>query len=424
MTATTTALELAGAVPLRGRIRVPGDKSISHRALLLAARAKGTSLITGLSEGDDVARTAAAVRALGAEVDGERVTGGGLAEPEAPIDLGNSGTSMRLLAGFCAAFPWLTVLFGDGSLSRRPMDRVAEPLRRMGAAVDGREGGRLPPLVVRGGGLRGIDYRLPVPSAQVKGAVLLAGLGAEGDTVVREVVRTRAHSEELLALAGADVAVSSDGLVTRLRPSAVEPFELHVPGDPSQAAFWVVAACVTPGSDVVVERVYLGPARAGFLEVLRRMGADVEVEARDATTADVRARYGPLHGTEVGGEEVPGLVDEIPVLAVAAALAEGATTFTGSGELRVKESDRISTVTSELRALGARVEPLADGLVVHGPARIVGAEVRTHGDHRIAMALAVAALAAEGTTRIHGWDAVATSYPGFERALRDLRSPR
>ena len=424
MTATTTALELAGAVPLQGRIRVPGDKSISHRALLLAARAKGTSLITGLSEGDDVARTAAAVRALGAEVDGERVTGGGLAEPEAPIDLGNSGTSMRLLAGFCAAFPWLTVLFGDGSLSRRPMDRVAEPLRRMGAAVDGREGGRLPPLVVRGGGLRGIDYRLPVPSAQVKGAVLLAGLGAEGDTVVREVVRTRAHSEELLALAGADVAVSSDGLVTRLRPSAVEPFELHVPGDPSQAAFWVVAACVTPGSDVVVERVYLGPARAGFLEVLRRMGADVEVEARDATTADVRARYGPLHGTEVGGEEVPGLVDEIPVLAVAAALAEGATTFTGSGELRVKESDRISTVTSELRALGARVEPLADGLVVHGPARIVGAEVRTHGDHRIAMALAVAALAAEGTTRIHGWDAVATSYPGFERALRDLRSPR
>jgi 3-phosphoshikimate 1-carboxyvinyltransferase len=216
------------------------------------------------------------------------------------------------------------------------------------------------------------------------------------------------------------VAVSADGLVTRLRPSALEPFELSVPGDPSQAAFWVVAACVTPGSDVVVERVYVGPARAGFMDVLRRMGADLEVEMLDATTADIRARHGALGGTEVGGEEVAALVDEIPVLAVAAARAEGTTTFRDAAELRVKESDRVAAIAGELGAVGARVEPRADGLVVHGGARLGGGEVRSHGDHRIAMALAVSGLAGEGVTRIDGWEAVTSSYPGFEADLRSL----
>jgi len=411
-----STFHVEGGAPLHGRVRVPGDKSISHRALLLAALAEGTSVVRGLSAGDDVARTAAAAAALGASLDGERITGGRdrLHEPETVVDVGNSGTSVRLLAGLCAGFDWLAVLVGDASIARRPMDRVAEPLRRMGAVVDGRGGGRFTPLVVRGGGLKGIDFDLPVPSAQVKSAVLLAGLSAEGETVVRERVATRAHTEELLAACGADVEVG-DGWV-RVRPSALRPFALDVPGDPSAAAFWVVAACIVPGSDLVVEDVYLGPARSGFLEVLSRMGADVTV-----TGNDVRARHGHLRATEVAGAEVPGLIDEIPVLAVAAAVAEGTTTFRDSAELRVKESDRIATMTSELAALGARVEPTADGLAVTGGA-LRGGLVRSHGDHRVAMAMAVAGLAADGETVVEGWDAVSSSYPGFEETLRSCRS--
>jgi 3-phosphoshikimate 1-carboxyvinyltransferase len=250
----------------------------------------------------------------------------------------------------------------------------------------------------------------------VKSAILLAGLGAEGETVVRQHVATRAHTEELLALAGGDVEVTDDGRRVRVRPAPLHPFELDVAGDPSQAAFWIVGACVVPGSDVTVERVYVGPARRGFLDVLRRMGADVEV-GEDA----IRARYSPdLHGTQVGGDEVPGLIDEIPALAVAAAVADGETVFGGVGELRVKESDRIAAVTEGLRALGAAYDVTNDGFVVGGSARLNGAPVRSHGDHRIAMAFAVAALAAEGVTTIEGWEAVATSYPGFEADLERL----
>ena len=413
-----TSLEVHGGSPVRGRLAVPGDKSISHRALLLGALAEGTSTVEGLSTGADVAATAAAVAALGAEFDGAHITGGRdrLRRPAATVDVGNSGTTLRLLAGLCAPFPWEVTLDGDDSIRRRPMDRVAEPLRRMGAVVDGDRA----PLVVRGGDLRGIDYALPVASAQVKGAVLLAGLGAEGETVVRERVPTRAHSEEMLAACGADLDVSADGLVTRLRPGKLEPFRLAVPGDPSQAAFWVVAACIVPGSEVTVERVYIGRARAAFVEVLRRMGADVEVRLRDATTADIVARAGDLHGTTVRGDEIPGLIDEIPVLAVAAAVADGPTTFADAAELAVKETDRIAAVTGELAALGAAVEARPDGLVVAGGARLHGAAVSSRGDHRMAMALAVAALAARGPTRIDGWDAVATSYPGFAADLHRL----
>lgn len=413
-----TSFAVRGGRPLRGRITVPGDKSISHRALILAALAEGTSVVRGLSDGDDVARTRAAVEAMGACFDGEKVTGGRsrLHEPDDVLDLGNSGTGIRLLAGMGAGLPWLTVLTGDASVRRRPMSRVAEPLRLMGATVDGRDGGRLPPLVVRGGSLRGLDYDLPVPSAQVKSAVLLAGLAAEGETVVRQPVVTRAHTEEMLAACGADVQVSDDGLVVRLRPSQLRPFELDVPGDPSQAAFWLVAACITPGSDVVVEGVYLGPARDGFLAVLARMGADV---ARVGPGA-VRARFGPLHGTDVGTDELAGVIDEVPALAVAAAAAEGQTVFCEVGELRVKESDRVAGVTGGLAALGAAVEVVDDGLVVTGPSPLRGTVVQSHWDHRIAMALAVAGLVAEGTTVIEGWESVATSYPGFERDLERL----
>jgi 3-phosphoshikimate 1-carboxyvinyltransferase len=419
----STFVATPAAAGLHGQIRVPGDKSISHRALLLAARAEGRSRIRGLSSGADVAHTCRAVRSFGAEVTpvqpGEFLVDGGaerLAEPAGPIDVGNSGTSIRLLAGWAAAIDGLTVLSGDASIARRPMDRVTAPLRGMGARIDGRQDGRLPPLVVRGGGLQGIDYRLPVPSAQVKGALLLAGLAAAGETTVREDVPTRMHTEELLQQCGADIHVAA-GVVT-VRPSVLQPLDLDVPGDPSQAAFWIVAACITPGSDLVVEHVYVGPGRAGFLDVLQRMGAAVTLTDFDpvTSTASIAARYGPLHGTDVGGSEVPSLIDEIPVLAVAAAVAEGTTTFVDAAELKVKESDRIATMVTALLAVGGRAEGRPDGLVVHGHGGrpLAGGQADSAGDHRVAMALAVAALGAAAPVGIAGWDAVATSYPAFE----------
>ncbi len=414
-----TSFTVEGGRPLRGRITVPGDKSISHRALLLAALAEGTSVVRGLSDGDDVARTRAAIEAMGAGVDGEKITGGRnrLHEPVDVLDMGNSGTGIRLLAGLCAGLPWLTVLTGDASIRRRPMSRVAEPLRTMGATVDGRDGGRLPPLAVRGGALRGIDYDLPVPSAQVKSAVLLAGLSAEGETVVRQPVVTRAHTEEMLAACGGDVEVSADGLVVTVRPSPLRPFELDVPGDPSQAAFWIVAACIVPGSEVVVDDVYIGPARVGFLDVLERMGADIERVGERS----IRARHTPdLHGTGVAPAEIAALIDEIPVLAVAATVAAGDTGFRDIGELRVKESDRVATIIEGLAGMGATATADGQGLHVSGAATLRGGKVHSHWDHRIAMAMAVAGLAAEGTTEIEGWGAVATSYPGFEADLERL----
>jgi 3-phosphoshikimate 1-carboxyvinyltransferase len=294
------------------------------------------------------------------------------------------------------------------------MGRVVEPLTVMGARIDN----EAPPLRIDGGGLRGIDYTPLVASAQVKSAILLAGLAAEGDTVVREVIPTRAHTEEMLAACGADIDVTPG--VVRVRASKLEPFELDVPGDPSQAAFWIVAACIAPASDLIVGPVYLGPARAGFIDVLARMGADLEV-APDG----VRARHHSLVATEVGGLEVPGLIDEIPVLAVAAALAEGTTVFRNADELRVKETDRIDGTVAMLRAFGVVAEPTDDGLTVTGTGGRPlpgGGVVDSRGDHRIAMAAAVAGLAAEGGVTIEGWDAVATSYPGFEEELRRCSS--
>ena len=406
-----TAFDVEGGRPLRGRLRVPGDKSISHRAYILGALAEGTSRIRGVSDGADVARTRDAVVAMGAAVDGERVTGGveRLHAPEGILDVGNSGTSIRLLAGMVARFPWRTVLRGDESVDRRPMDRVATPLVLMGARVDD----TYPPLTIDGGGLTGVEYTVPMASAQVKGAVLLAGLGADGETVVHERVATRAHTEEMLAACGADIEV--DGLTVRLRPSKLAAFDLDVPGDPSQAAFWIVGALITPASEVVVENVYLGPARAGFLDVLKRMGADLEVG-----DDSVVARASSLVGTEVHGDEIPSL-DEVPILAVAAAAAEGTTTFREVGELRVKESDRIATVVSELGGLGVRAEAGEDALAVHGGGLRAGS-VQSHGDHRIAMAMAIAGLSVPGRTRIEGWEAVATSYPSYEEDLRECVS--
>ena len=423
-------LEPANGRALQGRLRAPGDKSISHRALLIAARAEGRSRIRGLSRGQDVRHTLDAVVALGANVEraGDElyVDGGAgrLREAEAFLDVGNSGTGIRLLAGFVAAIDGLSVLQGDSSIARRPMDRVAVPLRLMGARVDGREGGRLPPLVVRGGHLTGIDYTLPVPSAQVKSSVLFAGLGAEGVTVVRETVPTHAHTEEMLAAAGARIEVRTDGTGSSvaLYPGALQATATDVPADPSQAAFWAVAACITPGSDLVLEDVYVGRGRAGFIDVLLRMGAHLELLNEDPVrhTADIHVQAGPLIATEVGGPEVPSLIDEVPVLSVAAAFADGSTRFSDAAELRVKETDRVATTVELLHALGVRAEPAADGLTIIGApgAPLRSGTVNSHGDHRIAMAGAVAALGARGAVRVQGWDATATSYPGFEEDMQ------
>ncbi len=429
MTGGTGRCRVTGGQALVGTIAVPGDKSISHRALLVAALADGRSTIHGLSAGDDVRRTRQAVAALGASVSdngGSVVVEGGrgrLAPPPAPVDCGNSGTGMRLLAGVAAGLPGATVLAGDESLSSRPMDRIARPLALMGARVDGRGPRCLPPITVHGGPLVGIEYEVPVPSAQVKSAVLLAGLVASGETVVVERVVTRAHTEELLAAAGADIAVEQvgPGRRIRLRPSPLRPGRFDVPGDPSQAAFWVVAAVVVPGSAVEVPGVTLAPERTGFVEVLRRMGGRVDAEPGHGAAGTLRAAAGPLVGTVVEAAEIPSL-DEIPILAVAAAVAHGPTRFRDAGELRVKESDRLAGTVALLAAFGAGARAEGDDLVVDGDAALRPATVDPRGDHRLAMAGALAGLACPGggATLIEGWDVVATSYPGFAAAARTL----
>ena len=426
------SLEVPGGRPLVGAVGVPGDKSISHRALLLSALAGGTSTITGLSGGDDVLRTRIAVEALGALVtaEGDRVTVTGgrdrLSAPSTPIDLGNSGTGMRLLAGVVATVPGTTTMTGDDSLRSRPMDRVADPLGLMGATVVG-EGDRcLPPVAVSGGRLHGIDYTPPMASAQVKSAVLLAGLAAEGETVVREAVATRAHTEEMLAAAGADVTIepAGTGRVVRLRPGPLRPRAWEVPGDPSQAAFWVVAGVVVAGSRVTVEQLQLGPERVGFLHVLIRMGADVALHDVGGDVGSVTSAASRLEGTVVEAEEIPSL-DEVPILAVAALTAVGPTRFVGVGELRIKESDRLEGTAQLVRAFGGGARVEGDDLVVEGGATPSPGHVDARGDHRMAMSAAVAAAACPPGARsvVDGWESVATSYPGFAESLDRLAGP-
>ncbi len=424
-------LVVTGGVPCRGTTRTPGEKSISHRAVLFGALAEGTSEVRGLSDGADVAASLVAVEAMGAGVerrsDGSVVLHGGrerLHRPAAPLDCGNSGTSMRLLTGLVAGFGWETELIGDESLSSRPMDRVAEPLGLMGATVEGHGARCRPPLRVTGGSLHGIDWTSKVASAQVKSAILLAGLSASGTTVVREAVTTRAHTEEMLAEAGADVSVEpwGEGRVVTVRASALRPVDRVVPGDPSQSAFFVVAGAVVAGSEVEVASVYSGPARLGYVSVLQRMGARVTLVPDGPGTASIRASAGPLRATEVHASEIPSL-DEVPALAVAAAVAEGTTVFSDVGELRVKEVDRLAAVASLVEAFGASARVEGDTLAVTGiggPLR--GARVDSLGDHRMAMAAAVAGLASRPGERslIVGFAAVATSYPDFAADLARL----
>ena len=423
--------------PLRGIVRAPGDKSISHRALILGALAEGVTEIEGLLEGEDVKRTAAAMAAFGAGVErlGEgrwRVEGrGGFAEPADVVDCGNAGTGVRLIMGAAAGFDMAVTFTGDASLRGRPMNRVLKPLGEMGASWICKAGGRLP-LTLKGGGLKGIAYRLPEPSAQVKSAVLLAGLHAEGRTEVFEPEPTRDHTERMLRGFGAEVEViEEDGGRRIILPpgQSLKGCKIHVPGDPSSAAFPLVAALVTPGSEVTVLGMLLNPLRIGLLETLGDMGADLSVtNVRDEggeTVADVTARHSALEGVDVPPERAPSMIDEYPILAVAAAFATGKTTMRGIGEMRVKESDRIALMAAGLAACGIGVEEAPDALTVIGAKggnHLVagGARVTTHGDHRIAMSHLIMGLAADAPVGVDEPGMIATSFPGFVSMMQGL----
>jgi 3-phosphoshikimate 1-carboxyvinyltransferase len=416
---------------LHGEVTPPGDKSLSHRAVLLASLAEGTTEIAGFLTGEDTMNTARAMRSLGVSlrdsgpgrltVDGRGLRG--LAEPADVLDLGNSGTGMRLLAGLLAGQDFFSILTGDRYLRKRPMARIAVPLRSMGAAIDGRSGAKFAPLAIRGAGAgtRAIQYASPVASAQVKSAVLLCGLFAEGETSVTEPCKSRDHTERMLRFFGVEVQEEGLRVSMRGRQTLRSPGSLEIPADISSAAFFLVAAAVVPGSDLLVRNVGTNPTRTGIIDALTAMGADIALENQreqaGEPVADIRVRYRRLRAARFGGSIIPRLIDEVPVLAVAAAYAEGTTVITDAAELRVKESDRIATMAAELRKLGAEVHELHEGLEIGGRQRLAGAPCDSHGDHRIAMSMAVAGLAADGETTVRdaGW--IETSFPGFERML-------
>jgi 3-phosphoshikimate 1-carboxyvinyltransferase len=421
-------VEKAGG--LRGRVKVPGDKSISHRALLLGAIAEGTTRIHGFLPAADCLATLACVRGLGIEVerlsDTELIVQGrslhGLIEPKDVLDCARSGTTMRLLAGILAGQPFYSVLTGNEQLRRRPMGRIVEPLRRMGTTVLGRDDGRLPPLTILGGDLHGIEYRLPVASAQVKSAILLAGLYADGPTVIHEPGPARDHTERMLAAMGANIQYPIPNI--KIQSSKLSSLDILVPADISSAAYFIAATCLVPESKVTIEGIGVNPTRTGFLDALREMGADILVENQREVNgeplADVVVRAGDLRGIEVRGAQVPRMIDEFPILAIVASQAQGTTMVSDAAELRVKETDRIANTATELRRLGACIEERPDGFVVEGPTPLVGAQVNSHGDHRLAMSLAIAGLVADGETTIEEADCIADSFPGFEEILKTL----
>jgi len=438
-----TELLIRRGAALHGRVRVPGDKSISHRALLLGALAQGDSHVTGFLSSGDCQATVHCLRALGIavdEIDATTLTVHGcglhaLHPPSAPLDCRRSGTTMRMLSGLMAGQAFTSVLTGDAQLRRRPMERVAAPLRQMGAHVDTTDGHA--PLTVRGGRLHGIDLSMPIASAQVKSALLLAGLYADGPTVLREPGPARDHTERMLRAmivprprlgVATGPLTRSDGAWT-LDPAQIDhlrPLDIVVPGDFSSAAFLLVAGTLVPGSEFTVDSVGINPTRTGLLDVLRDMGARIDVrnegEQGGEPIADLAVRSGALRSAQVGGERVVRMIDEFPILAVAATQAQGETIVRDAAELRVKETDRIATVVTELRKLGAQIEPYEDGFAVSGSTPLHGTVVESHGDHRLAMALAVAGLVAEGQTTVCDTEWIADSFPGFEELLDSLQA--
>lgn len=413
---------VAGGGRLEGEVRVPGDKSVSHRALILGALAEGETVVEGLSSGADVASTRTCLSALGVEISGAapsvRVRGrgvGGLKAPAGDLDAGNSGTTMRLLAGVLAGHAFPARFTGDESLTRRPMKRVAEPLRKMGASIGLSEAGTAP-MTVSGGGLKGIEYAPPMASAQVKSAVLLAGLHAKGETVVVEPAATRDHTERMLEAFGVRVGVS--GLRVSVEGgSRLRSTKVLIPGDPSSAAFWAVAAVLAPGSELAVRGVGANPTRTGYLNVLARMGADIHREpARGEggeAIEDLIVSSSELRGTDVSADEVPGLIDEVPILALAAALASGESRFRGLGELRHKESDRLAGIASLLTSFGARARVENDDLLITGTKTLRPAQVDSLGDHRLAMTGYIAGFLAPGESGVSDAACAEISYPTF-----------
>lgn len=424
-------LTINKANSLAGAITVPGDKSISHRAVMFGALAEGTTHVTGFLPADDCISTMRCFEAMGVHVerlsDTELKIHGvglyGLKEPEDVLNTGNSGTTTRILPGILAGQDLFAVLNGDESIRRRPMGRVVEPLRQMGAIIHGRGRGNYAPLAIKGTALRGIRYDLPVASAQVKTCLLFAGLMAKGETVLTEPSRSRDHTERMLELFGAEIAFGEKAY--RIEGGqTLKATHVDVPGDISSAAFFIVAALISADADIIIGNVGLNPTRTGLCDALQAMGVRIEhddpVNVSNEPRATLRVAPMRLHGTTIEGELIPRLIDEIPILAVAATQAEGRTVIKDAKELRVKESDRIAALSTELRKMGAQIEELEDGMIITGPTKLKGATVESHGDHRIAMSLAIAATIADGETTIENAECISISYPTFEATLRSI----
>ena len=426
--------------PFKGEVTVPGDKSVSHRAVMLGAIADGVTRIEGLLEGEDNISTICAFRQMGVEIDGPSggvltVHGVGLdglkapaGEPMGEIDCGNSGTTARLLSGILAAQSFRATLTGDASLRKRPMKRIVEPLRVMGARIEGADGGDHLPLTITGSSLKGISYKNPIASAQVKSCILLAGLYAGGETTVEEPGKSRDHTERMLRGFGAEVEVDGKR-VTVKKSKGLKATEISVPGDISSAAFFIVAAAVTPGSELIIRKVGVNPTRTGVIAILMKMGAEIEIlterEEAGEPVADIKVTYAPLKGVEVHGEELLPAIDEFPAICVAAAFAEGETVITGAAELRLKESDRIAVMARSLEAIGVECEEYPGGLTVVGKGGgvggVEGGDLESFGDHRIAMAMAVAGAGSNKGVSISGASCVDVSFPGFFELLEDAR---
>lgn len=418
---------------LRGTMMLPGDKSISHRSVLFAAIADGDTTINGFLTGEDTMNTAKAVAMMGIRAEGlgtDRIVVhgkglDGLSEPAGVLDLGNSGTGMRLMAGLLAGQDFFSVLTGDQYLRKRPMARIVDPLRQMGAIIDGRSGGTLAPLAIRGGSgrIRAIAYTSPVASAQVKSALMLAGLFADGATSVSEPFKSRDHTERLFRFFGVEVQESGTRVTVCGRQRLRAKGSLDIPADLSSAAFFIVAASIVPGSDLTIRSVGVNPTRTGLIDVLTDMGADISLmnsrEQAGEPVADIRVRHKKLRAVEIAGNVIPRAIDEIPILSVAASYAEGTTVIRDAAELRVKESDRIATMAAELRRMGVTVTEFPDGMEITGRDELNGAVCESHGDHRVAMSMAVAGLAARGETVVRDAAWIGTSFPGFERLLHE-----
>ena len=427
-----THLTIHATSSLTGRCYVPGDKSVSHRAVMFAAIAEGETAIHNFLDGHDCRATVQVMRDLGVRIDDVTPTDlvvhgrglDGLVEPTNVLDCANSGTTIRLLTGLLAGQKFAAFLNGTDQIRRRPMDRIVQPLRGMGADIMGRQNGKYAPLGIRPARLRGLEYELPIASAQVKSCVLLAGMYAGGLTIVREPGPARDHTERLLQAMGAPIEVLGNTIHIERPTKPLQALEITVPGDISSAAFLLVAGAIAPDSRITIAGVGVNPTRTGIIDALSEMGADIlfETERIDSgePVADLTVRTSQLRGTTFGGRSIVTMIDELPILAVAATQAHGTTVIKDAGELRVKETDRIATTVSELRKLGADIEPTHDGLIVNGPTRLLGGPVDSHGDHRLSMALTVAGLVAQGRTTVYGAEVTADSFPGFEETLRVL----